>query len=57
MVNSSRDMKTTIIILSSERAQEKGGANSGKIIHISEDTIMRIKSLLLQKFLRDRVMT
>lgn len=41
VVKSSRDLKTTNIMLCSpERGQEKGGANSGKIIHASDQYLM-----------------
>lgn len=50
-------MKTNIISCFPENAQENRGANSGKIIKVSEDTIMITKSFLLQKNLRERVNT
>lgn len=41
VVKSSRDLKTTNIMLCSpERGQEKGGASSGKIIHASDQYLM-----------------
>lgn len=46
---------SNIILCSPERAQEIGGANSGKSIHVSEDTIMITQSILLQKYLRNKL--